>query len=121
MTDVDFAGAAALVRSDFLGLVEVRERTVVWANAAMHRIFGYNPRELLGQPTRIFFPDDASYQAFARAVYPVLQTGGVFGGEVEQRRKDGSLGWFRFNISLRSDESDIIVAAVIDVTEQRRA
>ncbi len=121
MTDEDLAKAAAIIGSDFLGLVEVRNRTIVWANAAMHRIFGYEDGEMLNQPTRLFFPDEASYRKFADAVYSVVQAGGVYAGETEQRRKDGSLGWFRFNISRCRGGPDAAIGAVIDVTGQKRA
>ena len=120
MTDEDLAKAAAIISSDFLGLVEVRDRTIVWANAAMHRIFGYADGELLNKPTRLFFPDEASYLKFADAAYSVVQAGGVYAGETAQRRKDGSLGWFRFNISRCSGGTDAAIGAVIDVTEQKR-
>ena len=121
MTDVDLAKAAAIIGSDFLGLVEVRNRTIVWANAAMHRIFGYADGELVGQPTRMFFPDQASYERFAQMVAATVRAGGVFTGEVEQHRKDGSLGWFRFNVSQQRGGIDAAVGAVIDVTEHKRA
>ena len=109
--------SAALLNSDFIALVVVKDRRIAWANAAMHHLFGYEPEELIGAPTRQMFPDQASYETFGREVSAAIVANGVFRATVPQRRKDGSTGCFEFNISRHADQPDLRVAVIVDRSE----
>lgn len=112
--------SAAILNSDFIALVIVKDRHIVWANEAMHRLFGYAPDELIGQSTRLFFPDQASFEAFGQAVQSALAERGIYRGTVMQKLKDGANGWFEFNISPHSDHPDLKIGAIVDQTESHR-
>jgi PAS domain-containing protein len=62
----------AVLNSDFIALVIFKDRHVAWANAAAHRLFGYAPEALVGKPASLFFPDQASYEAFRQEVQAAL-------------------------------------------------
>jgi PAS domain S-box-containing protein len=113
------ANSHAITQSDFIGLVRVENRTIQWANRAFHAMFGYREGELVGQPTRLLFPDDQSHARFGEIILPTLQRNEVFHGELRQRRKDGSLGWYQFNVSRLAAVGDVSVGAVIDISEHR--
>ena len=49
--------STAILNSNFIAIAMVKDRHILWANAAMHRIYGYEPDELIGQPTRKLFLD----------------------------------------------------------------
>jgi PAS domain-containing protein len=51
------AQAAAALTSNFTAFLAAKDRHIVWSNDAMHRMFGYELGELIGQPTRILFVD----------------------------------------------------------------
>ena len=110
-----------ILDSRVVGIVKLKDRNIAWINAACAEMMGYTVEELTGQPTRIMYPDDRAYTDFGATVYPVIQTGDVFRGEVRYRRKDGSLGWYQVGGSLLSAESGESIWAMVDVTEQRRA
>lgn len=113
--------SAAILDSYSIALVVVKDRHIVWANQAMHTIFGYGRNELIGQPTRILFIDQASYERFGEEVYSVLREDKSYNGCHPQKRKDGSLGWFECNISRFKGHSDMAVGAIVDRTESYRA
>ena len=83
----------AMLESDLVGIVKLRERTTAWRNHAVERMFGYDDGELLGTPARLLYPDDASYLSLGATAYPQLKAGGRFRTQLQMRRKDGSLIW----------------------------
>lgn len=109
---------ALLLHSD-VGLVEVVDRHIVWANSSMHRMFGYEPDELIGKPTRLFFADSSSYEEFGRELQDAVSTSGRHRCITSQVRKDGSTGWFEFHISRVEGEPDRLVGAIVDRNDTR--
>jgi PAS domain S-box-containing protein len=84
-------------------------------------MFGYQDGELIGQSTRCLFPDPESWAGFGADLYAKMRRGETFFGELQQRRKDGSLGWFQFSISLVKFGGDVVICAAIDVSARHRA
>lgn len=106
----------AVLDSDFIALAIFRDRHVVWANAAAHRLFGYAPDALVGKPVSLFFSDQASYEAFRRELVAALAENRAYRGTVPQMRKDGSTGWFEFNISRHAADEALEIGAIVDRT-----
>lgn len=111
----------AILDSAFIALVMVRERHILWANEALHRLFGHAPGGLIGQPTRPLFLDEASYLAFGRDSAAAMAEGRPWHGELKQRRADGSVGWFEFNVSRLEGHAGVAVGAVLDITAKKAA
>ena len=59
-------------------------------------LFGYEPGELSGQPSRVLYVDDESY-ARVGAAYGALARYGHFRTQIQMRRKDGELVWVDLN------------------------
>lgn len=112
--------SAAVLNSNFIAIVMIKDRHIVWANAAMHRIFGYEPDELIGQPTRNLFLDQESYELFCSEGSPVIEEGLTYNGTIPQKRKDGSTGWYEFNVSSLADHPDVVVGAIVDRTQSHQ-
>jgi PAS domain S-box-containing protein len=113
------ARSETIMNSHTIGLVTVEQRIIREANQAMHTIFGYADGELIDQPTRLLFPDDESHARFGATLYPLLQAGKAYHGMQQQRRKDGSLGWYRFDISSVGANQGVSVAAIMDITQEK--
>ncbi|WFP52298.1 PAS domain-containing protein [Methylomonas sp. EFPC3] len=109
--------SAAILNSDFIAIAIVKDRHVVWANAAMHRMFGYEPSELVGLATRQLFLDQASYEAFGHEAYSAIAAGQTYTDTIPQRRKDGTTGWYEINISSLAGYPDMAVGAIVDRTD----
>lgn len=82
-----------MLDNELIGIVKVRDRLIMWKNKAMERIFGYEPSEMDGISTRLFYPDDASYQAFGEEAYSMLNSTGVYRKQIEMLRKSGERIW----------------------------
>ena len=106
--------SAAILNSNFIAIAMVKDRHILWANAAMHRIFGYEPDELIGQPTRKLFLDQESYELFGRVAYSAIAEGRSYTDTIPQRRKDGSKGWYEFNISSLAGQPDVALGVIVD-------
>ncbi len=107
----------AILNSQFIAIALVKDRYFTWANATMHQIFGYDPDELIGKSTRILFLSDQDYEDFAQALYETLQKQQIYTGTTVQKRKDGSSGWYEYNISSAENYPDTFIGAIIDRTE----
>ncbi len=112
--------SAAILNSDFIAIAIVKDRQVVWANTAMHRVFGYESAELVGRATRKLFLDKASYAAFGREAYAAIADGRTHSGTSPQKRKDGTTGWYEFNVSGLAGCPDMAVVAIVDRTACHR-
>lgn len=110
----------AIINSDVVGIVKLRNRKVTWVNTAMAKMLGYTPDELIGQSTRIVFPSDSAHVEFGETIYSSMQSGDLFKTEIEQVRKDGSVGWYQICAGrLNNDENDLI-SSFVDVTDRKR-
>lgn len=111
---------AGIVHSDFIGLVAAKDRYIVWANEAMHRLFGYESGELIGQPIRILFIDEVTYKPFANEVVTAIEGKKVYSGTQPRRRKDGTTGWYQINISQLVGQPEVFVGSFIDETARHQ-
>jgi PAS domain S-box-containing protein len=109
----------AILDSPVVGIVKVRARTVVWANAAFAEMFGYTHDALIGRPTRIFYPSDDLYEAFGQHAAAALARGEVFRTELQQQRKDGTLGWYEVGCALLGPDTHEIIGAFVDVSRRK--
>lgn len=81
-----------LLDNELVGMFKLRNRNEVWHNKAMAKLFGYEPGELSGQPSRRLYPDEASYDLVGRG-YQQLASTGSFRTQLQMVRKDGQLLW----------------------------
>jgi diguanylate cyclase (GGDEF)-like protein/PAS domain S-box-containing protein len=110
----------AMLDSDIVGIVRLQERTAVWKNRALDRVFGYEPGELDGQPARKLYLDDASFDALGAAAYPVLAQGGHFRTQMQMRRKDGEAIWVDMSGVLLSRNAGESMWMMLDITTMKR-
>ena len=76
-----------------VGVLYLKNRTIVRANPALLKMFGYSREEAEGRGTEMFYTDRESYEDFGRDGYAALALGEIHVGEVTMKRKDGSLIW----------------------------
>lgn len=109
----------AMLENELIGIVKVRDRTIIWANPAFEKMLGYASGELSGAPTRQSYKSESAYKAFGDAAYPALATGAVFRSQIEQLRKDGQVIWVDVSGSILNKESGESLWGFVDVTERR--
>ena len=77
------AAADAIVITDLDGII-------VWANPAFTRMTGYELGEAIGKNSRLL-RSGVQREAFYRQMWETIKAGGVWRGELYNRRKDGTL------------------------------
>jgi PAS domain S-box-containing protein len=110
----------AIADNQVIGIVRVKNRMIVWCNETFARQFGYAVADLIGQPTRIFYPDDAAYAEFAQKAFPVVEAGGVYRDEIRQLRNDNTFGWYLLNVAQFAPGSEEQIGVWIDITEKKQ-
>lgn len=96
------------------------EGTILYVNPAFERISGYRPEEVTGRNTRVLKSGKHEH-AFYRDIWTTITSGGVWKGEIVNRRRDGSLIRLEGSISpIRDAGGAVIGYASIrrDVTER---
>ncbi len=119
----NLAEREALLQSALVGISFAVNRRLTWVNETYARMLGFSRGELVGQLSRVHYPDDASYEAFGASAYPVLSSGLPFENELQMRRKDGALIWVHV-YGIAVDPGDLGKGSIwtnIDITERRRA
>jgi diguanylate cyclase (GGDEF)-like protein/PAS domain S-box-containing protein len=106
----------AMLDNDVVGIVRLRDRVVVWKNRALDRMFGYGPDELIGQPARLLFSDDATFNRIRSEGRAALTAGGHWRGQVQMVRKNGALIWIDLNGVALSPESGESMWLMTDIT-----
>jgi PAS domain S-box-containing protein len=104
-----------------VGRVRVRQCRIAWCDEPFANMFGYLSAELQGKPTRMLYASDQSHAAFAETANPVIDRGEIYRAELQQKRKDGTLGWYDIAADRASPESDEYRAAFIDVSACRKS
>jgi len=106
-----------------VGIALLRNRCLVRSNPRMEAIFGYAPGEMNGQSTRVVFPSEEAFERMGRALYSAPLGAARFQGDMQLRRKDGSLFWARL-LGTPLDPHDHErgwIFVVEDISEQRQA
>ena len=112
---------AAIFESSTFGIAFIKDRVMLRANGKLEELFGYEPGELCGQPTRCWYPDEESYRVVGEA-YGDLMHGDTHRRVMKMRRKDGSLFWCRLSgRGLSDDLSRGSVWTVEDITVEHEA
>ncbi len=106
----------AILDSELIGIVKVRDRRIIWKNNGFDRIFGYGSKELTGVSTKILYMDDAAYQAVGKAAYPILNAHEVYRSQLAMRRSDGEIIWVDLSGMLLAMEEKESLWMLADIT-----
>lgn len=106
-----------------VGILFARDRVVQRCNRRLAEIFGYQPEELAGRSTRVFYLSEEDYRQHGAQVMPVVMAGGTYIGENRVRRKDGQAFWVRATgRRVASQTSSVDLTWIFeDVTERHQA
>jgi PAS domain S-box-containing protein len=113
----------AIFEAASVGIVLMRQRTILRCNRRLEAIFGYAPGEFDGQPARLWYADEATYQAVGRELSAQLAQGEMHIQDLQLVRKDGTRFWARLRVRAL-DQADISKGAlgiIEDITPEREA
>ena len=91
--------------ADGIAVICAATGAFIYTNTAWSHALGYEPGELAGQHvSRVTAPSDRLPQELAAEMLEMLDRGGIWRGELELRRRDGSTVWWEQTISHYDDE-----------------
>ncbi len=111
----------AIFDSASSGIVLIKNRVLERCNRKLHDIFGWPEGAMVGRPTRLWYADEAAWQAGGGEVYEQIWRGETHRREQQLMRKDGSLFWARMTAhAIDLDDRDKGSVWVIDdITAER--
>ncbi|MFY8043139.1 MAG: PAS domain-containing sensor histidine kinase, partial [Rhodoferax sp.] len=106
-----------------VGIMFVTRRKVARCNRRMAAIFGYEPEELLGKSTRIFYDSEEGYRTLGMEGYATILAGKAYVHEREVAHKNGTRIWVRATgrQAPMSKPGEDVIWIFEEVSEQRRA
>ncbi len=111
----------SILDSRILGIAKLKDRRFVWVNHSHAEMLGYTPEEMIGQSSRMVYPNDEAYAAFSASAMAQLQAGKIYRGEVQFLSKAGALCWFDVSGSALSPGSNEFIFSCVDITERKQA
>ena len=108
----------AILNTELFGIAKFKNRTITWANPGYEKMLGYAPGEAIGVNTRQNYRDEKTYLAVGEAVYPLLERGGTYCGQVEHLRRDGRPVWLSLTGVMLDREAGESLWAFVDITER---
>ncbi len=78
-----------------IGLALTRNGRFEMVSRQFCRLFGFEPSQVAGQPTRMIHASDAAYDELSKRARPAFMEHGLFDGEVELMKRDGQVFWAR--------------------------
>jgi PAS domain S-box-containing protein len=105
------------------GVGLIVNRVLQKVNHSLCKITGYSEEEIIGQSTRMLYPDEDEYLRVGRELYEQMERQGFGTVEARLRRKDGAIIIVMLSMS-PFDPQDItagVTATALDITERKRA
>ncbi|MFZ5815732.1 MAG: bifunctional diguanylate cyclase/phosphodiesterase [Bacillota bacterium] len=112
----------ALQAADNAVVITDRTGTIQWVNDAFSRITGYSREEAVGQTPRIL-KSNRHADAFYAAMWQTIRAGRVWRGEIQNRRKDGSIYFEEMTVTPVRDlagEITHFIAIKQDTSDRKR-
>jgi PAS domain S-box-containing protein len=100
-----------------------QSRVIEECSAAVKRVLGFEPEEVIGTTTEIFFESHEAFRELGKDILAELDRGGVYTGEQWLRRKDGRRICVDVTVTeIRSSENERIamVGSIRDITARKR-
>lgn len=85
----------AILDNASLGVTFTRDRTFLHCNERFGEMYGWPAQALVGQPTRVVYPDEAAFNELSQRAIPTLGSGQRLDTELQMRKSDGTLFWCR--------------------------
>ena len=109
--------------ADAVFTVRMPERRIEYANRTIEDIFGYSPEEVIGQTTRMFYPDEDGFLAFGQKLQTALaQEQSQLHTEHELLRRNGDRFWADIATTFIHSDGELfqVISIVRDITERKQ-
>ena len=110
-----------ILDSTLVGLAKVKDRTIIWNNAAFEKILAYGAGELVGASPRQLYGQQNDYDVVGADAYPLIESGTLYRTEMEFLRKDGKSIWVDMSGVMLDDGNQVSLWSFVDVTDRKNA
>lgn len=113
----------AIFNSALVGISFNVNRRIQWVNDKCVEMLGYSRHELTGQPSRIFYADEATYVVEGRRTMEALLRDGHHTSERRLVRRNGEVFWVQLAgrcVVDRNPDAGVIWT-LLDITQRRQA
>ncbi len=113
----------AIFNSALVGISFNVGRRIQWVNDKCLELLGYSREELTGQPSRVFYNDEATYAVEGPKTLEALQRDGHYTTERQLLRRNGERFWVQLAgrcVVDRNPDAGVIWT-LLDITERRQA
>ena len=110
---------SAMLNSDLVGMVKLRDRTITWKNTAMERMLGHAPGELDGAQVQDLYAHGQDHRNVENAAALRLDQGQNFRTDVRLQHKNGDAIWVDLSGVRLSDHETFWMA--VDISAAKRA
>jgi diguanylate cyclase (GGDEF)-like protein/PAS domain S-box-containing protein len=110
--------------SDGIFLYKDSDGEIVYTNPQFAKLFGYKPGELIGQPVSLLnAPTDMTPEEIAREIKKSSNKNGIWEGEIQNIKKDGSLFWSHASVTsfTHSQYGLVWVTVQQDISKRKKA
>jgi diguanylate cyclase (GGDEF)-like protein/PAS domain S-box-containing protein len=113
----------AIFNNTNVGIEYVKDRRIIRCNRSFEQMLGYDPGELTGQSTRIYYQSEADWLAHGEIVYSSSTPGEIVSTEWQYRKKDGNLIWCSINGKLTDPQAPGkgVIVVTLDITDRKAA
>lgn len=113
----------AILNTALVGIAYHVRRRIVWLNQKYAEMTGYSRHDLIGQSSRIFYDDDAAWEADGEVFTDVLERDGQFTTERQIRRRDGRQFWALLagRCVVEGHPEEGVIWTLLDITERKQA
>jgi PAS domain S-box-containing protein len=80
---------ASILESIPHAVIGLRESKIFFANDGVEKVFGWKPKELIGQSTRVLYRSEEEFEVIVKLLYSTLERRRTFAVEYPCRRRDG--------------------------------
>ncbi|MDD2933235.1 MAG: EAL domain-containing protein [Methylotenera sp.] len=110
----------AILGNQLVGALALKQRKIIWANAAFENMLGYEPGELVGVSTRQFYISEEAFLSVAET-YAEIEKNGIGHTQYEYLHKDGRRIWLAMSGAQLNQESGESLWTFVDITQQKLA
>jgi len=98
-------------------------RVLKKVNHSLCKITGYSEEEIIGQSSRMLYPDDEEYLRVGRKLYEQMEREGLGTVEARLKRKDGAIIIVMLSLSPFDPKNPKagVTATALDITDRKRA
>ena len=112
---------SAILQSNMVGVVLMRNRVYQWANDYFIHLLGYESHEIIGTSCTQIFPDIDAFIHFGLDAPSETHSGPVHRTEIKLKTKSGNFMWFDLAGARYANDSNLTSWVFVDITAQKQA